>query len=613
MAGYKGKILKVDLTSRTFDTICPSADDYRKYIGGSGLAAKFLYYDYNFNGNPLDPQKPIIFMNGPLTGTPVPNSGRHQVSAKSPATGIFGEANSGGTWGAELKYAGYDGIIVVGKSETPIYLWINDDATEIRSAERFWGRDTFEIHEPLLIETNEKAKVLAIGQAGENLIPLAAVMNDGPAGRCAARTGLGSVMGSKNLKAIVVKGSSKPSVAHMEELMEFTKSIVKQVQENTFVQHMRKVGTGGSAIIMEAKGDLPTKNWTVGTWREGAVNLSSITTNKNIKSNNYFCKGCVIGCGKEIEIIAGKYKGTFGGAPEYETVASLGSYCLVDDVEAVCKANELCNRYGIDTISVGGVVAFAMEAYERGIISVEDTGGLELKWGDGDVLIELIRKIVFKEGIGELLSHGVKYAAAKLGPIAEEFAIHVKGLELPAHDPRASGSLAVSYATSNRGACHLQGQSSIYEGFAKEPYIGVDAPLDRFADEGKGRLSASTQNIASIFDSLSLCKYLPYGNVGFKEVVKFVNLVTGWDMTEDELFKAGERIYNLKRLYNVENGISRKDDNLPSRILTLKFKEGGAANHIPNLGLMLNEYYEFRGWDEFGIPTPEKLKELGLK
>jgi aldehyde:ferredoxin oxidoreductase len=613
MYGNTGKLLRVDLSNKSISILEPKESDYRKFIGGSGLAAKMLYYDFDISIDPLDERQPIFFMAGPLTGTKVPNSGRHQVVGKSPATGIYGEANSGGYWGAELKYAGYDGVIVVGKAPEPVYLWIHDDEVKIKEAEPYWGKDTYEINDPLLQNTHEKARVLAIGQAGENLVPMAAVMNDGPAARCAARTGLGALMGSKKLKAIVVRGTKKVPVAEPEKLQEYMREMAKAIRNNPTVAHMHQAGTSGSAMVMESKGDLPTKNWTVGAWPEGGAKISSLTQNSNIETKHYYCKGCVIGCGKEINIKEGKYQGTIGGAPEYESVASLGSYCLLDDIEAICKANELCNRYGVDTISAGGAIAFAMEAFERGDLTLEDTGGLALEWGNADVVMELIRKIAFREGIGEVLAQGVKKASEQLKGLSMEYAVHVKGLELPAHDPRSAGSLAVSYATSNRGACHLQGQSSVYESFVTDKYLGIETPMDRFADDGKGELSAKAQNLGSLFDSLCLCKYLAFGGVEFSHVVKFFNLVTGWNFTEDELFKTGERIFNLKRLYNVDLGISRKDDMLPPRIQSLMFKEGGAAGHLPNLGVMLNEYYDYRGWDEFGIPTKEKMEDLELE
>lgn len=605
-----GKVLRVDLTEgKTAVETLPS-DFLRQYIGGSGLGAKLLFEATTAATDPLGPDNPLLFLTGPLTGTKVPLSGRHAVVAKSPLTGIWGEADSGGTWGVKLKRAGYDGIIVTGKAAAPVYLWVHGGEAEIRPAAHLWGKDTFATEEAVCAETQKSAAVACIGPAGEKMVLLSAIMNDGKDARAAGRCGLGAVMGSKNLKAVAVYGTQLPPVAEPERLDALVKQAVPRIVDKT--RSFSQYGTSGGLMLAEKMGDLPIKNWRVGAWEKGAERISGQTMAETILTGNYHCSGCVIGCGRVAKQYFPPFTGIDGGGPEYETLGMLGSAALVDNLEAVAKANELCNRYGIDTISTGSAVAFAMEAYERGIITGQDTGGLKLEWGSGEAMLRLVEMIGRQEGIGALLGQGTRRAAAELGGLAAEFAIHVKGLDLPAHDPRAYSSLAVGYATSNRGACHLQGFSYAFERGLKSPDLGYPEPLDRFAVEGKGVLAAKTQDLMCLFDSLKLCKFILNGGIDVHDMAEWLNAVTGWDATVGELLRTGERLYNLKRLYNVRCGISRKDDVLPLRILTHPRREGGAGEHLPAFGPMLNEYYRYRGWSEEGIPLPGKLAELGL-
>jgi len=608
--GYMGKILRVDLTEGKMADVTLSEADRRQYLGGSGLGAKLLFASTAAAADPLAPDSPLLFLTGPLTGTKVPLSGRHAVVAKSPLTGIWGEADSGGTWGVKLKRAGYDGIIITGKAAAPVYLWVHEAGVEIRPAVHLWGKDTFETDEAVIGETHKDAAVACIGPAGEKLVLLAAIMNDGKDARAAGRCGLGAVMGAKNLKAVAVHGTLRPPVADPERLDALVKQVVPQIVEKT--RAFRQYGTSGGLMLAEKMGDLPIKNWRIGVWEKGAEKISGQTMAETILTGNYHCYGCVIGCGRVAKQYFPPFAGVDGGGPEYETLGMLGSAGLVDNLEAVAKANELCNRYGIDTISTGSAVAFAMEAYERGIIDEQDTGGLKLEWGNGEAMLRLVELIGRREGIGALLGQGTRRAAAELGGLAPEFAIHVKGLDFPAHDPRAYSSLAVGYATSNRGACHLQGFSYAFERGLKSPDLGYPEPLDRFTVEGKGVLAAKTQDLMCLFDSLKLCKFILNGGIDVHDMSDWLNAVTGWDTTVQELLQTGERLYNLKRLYNVRCGVSRKDDVLPMRILTHPRREGGAGEHLPALGPMLNEYYRYRGWSEEGIPGQKKLAELGL-
>jgi aldehyde:ferredoxin oxidoreductase len=611
LKGYTGKIMRLDLTHSKVTVEDLKEEWAQQFIGGSGLGAKFLYEMTDEKTDPLGPENPLIFMTGPFTGTSVPLSGRHAVVSRSPLTGIFGESDVGGTWGANLKKAGFDGIIVTGKSNKPVYLWVHDGKWEIRNASHLWGKDTYEIDPILKKETHEKAVVSTIGQAGENLVPLSAIMTDGKDGRAAGRCGMGAVMGSKNLKAIVVYGTASVSVFDPQSVERLPKEYASVINKNA--ENFRKYGTAGSLSVFEAMGTLPIQNWKfVGRWEESAQKINGFTMSETVLTGRYFCDACVLGCGRVVKIDKGPYAGVDGAGPEYETLALLGSSCLIDNLEAICFTNELCNRLGLDTMSTGGAIAFGMEAYEKGLIDREDTGGIELRWGSVEALVEMIKMIAQKKGIGELLGKGVKKASEILGKNSIEFALHIKGLELPGHDPRGYNAGAVGYATASRGGCHMAGLTHTFERVLKAPEIGIPEPLDRFQIEGKGILAAKSQNLMGMMDSLKLCKFILFGGITITHIVKWYHDVTGNEMTIDDFVKTGERIFNLKRLYNVRLGVSRKDDSLPLRSLTFKRIGKGLTPNLPPLGQMLGEYYEYRGWSEDGIPTPEKLKELGL-
>lgn len=608
--GYAGTVLVIDLSSREAATAQLNEHDARQYIGGSGLGAKMLFELTSSRTNPLGEDSPLVFMTGPLTGTPVPMSGRHAVLARSPLTGVLGESDVGGSWGTMLKQAGFDGIIVRGKAKTPVYIWVNDGKAEIRSADHVWGLDTYEVDEVLRRETHNKAVTGSIGIAGERQVRISSIMFDGKHARAAARCGLGAVMGSKNLKAIVVYGERRPRVAHPEDLASALAGKASTIVSRT--RGLRDFGTGGGMVAIERRGDLPIHNWLSGRWEEGAQAISGQRMTQTILTGRYFCRACPIGCGRTVRIDDGPYAPVDGAGPEYETLGMLGACCDISDLGAIARANELCNRYGIDTISTGAVIAMAMEAYEKGLITEADTGGNALTWGDPDVLLWLVERIGTKTGIGELLGEGARLVAAALGPDAEDMAVHVKGLELPAHDPRAHYSLAVAYATSNRGACHLSAVSHNFDVSWTMPDIGITEIQQQFGVEGKGALVAKLQDMMSVFDSLKICKFAISGGVTVTDMAKWLSCVTGWRYDVPGLMDAGERIFNLKRMYNVRLGVTRKDDTLPKRILTHPRGEGFAASALPPLDKMLEEYYACRGWDEMGIPKPELLRRLGL-
>ena len=610
IGGYAGRILHVNLFRHEHRVEEFSPEEARAYIGGSGLAAKRLWEMTRKETDPLGPENLLIFMTGPLTGTKVPLSGRHEIVAKSPLTGIYGESDVGGRWGTELKKAGFDGVIVTGKSTKHIYLWINESGVEFRDAEHLWGLDTYEASRILRKETDQKAIEASIGPAGERLALIAGIMHDGRDGRAAGRCGLGAVMGSKNLKAIVARGNMEVPVADEARLMTTIRELAPEIVKNT--KRLSDYGTSHIMTTLEELGDLPIRNWRQGSWHAGAEKLSGVTLAKTILKTKYFCGACIVGCGRTVAIKQGEYAGVEGAGPEYETVAMLGANTLVDDLEAVAKVHELCTRYGLDVISTGAVIGFALEAAERGILTDDQKEEISLDWGNAKSIVNLVEKIGRREGIGYLLGEGVMRASAKLGRGSEAFALHVKGLEPPGHDARAYNSLAVGYATGNRGGCHLQGMSYAFERSVTMPELGIHEVQDRLGVVKKGELVAKTQDLMSLFDSLKLCKFLLYGGVKLTHVLEWFNVVTGFGISQVDFLKAGERIYNLKRMYNVRCGITRKDDIVPMRMLREKRGQGGSADNLPPFSEMLDEYYRYRGWDQSGVPRKEKLQELGL-
>ena len=608
--GYIGKILRVDLTTGTMAVESLPENKARAYLGGSGLGARILYDETSPATDPLGPENVLIVATGPLTGTSAPTSGRHEIIARSPLTGIYGESDCGGTFGAELKAAGFDAVVVTGAAAEPVYLAIFNGEAKLRPAAHLWGQDTYATDEALRKELDPRGAAISIGPAGEKLALIASIMNDGREGRAAGRAGLGAVMGSKKLKGIVARGTQDVPVFNPEAMKESIRTVASDIMGGT--KGFQTNGTANGLVGFEQIGDLPIKNWRQGSWAEPALNISGQRMTETILTRRYFCKSCIIGCGRRVKIDRGLSAGMEIGGPEYETLAALGAMCLIDDLQAVAEANDLCNRLGLDTISTGATIAFAMECYERGLISQKDTDGVELTWGNAEAMLEMVRRMGQREGFGRLLSEGSRRAAEAIGGDAPRYAIHTKGLELPMHDPRAYNSAAVGYATSNRGACHLQALSHAFEGRIGFPEFGYPGPLDRFASEGKGVMVARMQHVMCLLDSLKLCKFTLFGKLSIANMVDWLNWTTGWDTTFDELVTTGERIFNLKRVYNVRLGVDRAADTVPQRILTEERGEGGAAHNLPPLDSMLDEYYRYRGWDENGRPTPQKLAELGL-
>lgn len=604
--GYMGKLLEVDLSRGRFEDREHSKELLRKYIGGLGLGAQILFDRTSKDTDPLGEGNVLMFLTGPLTNTKVPTSGRYAVVAKSPL-GIWGESDSGGTFGPGLKESGYDGIVISGRSEDPVYLYIDNGTPSIRKAKHLWGKDTYQTDILIKEETSPKAVTAVIGPAGENLAKIAGIINDGKNGRLAGRGGLGAVMGSKNLKAIAVHGEMKPAVAEQDLLRHLIKKISKRIIERT--SSLKNYGTAGAVLVSHEIGDLPIKNFTLGEWQEKIKKISGQQMAKEILKRRFYCGSCIIGCGRIVQIKEGQYAGSEMAGPEYETLGALGSLLMISDLKAIAFGHELCNRYGMDVISAGMAIAFAVEAFEGGLITKKDTDGIDLAWGDSKGMIKLLHKMGTRQGIGHLLTEGVRYASKQIGPPSENFALHVKGLELPMHDPRSLSSFAVSFATSPRGACH-RGCSQYLERFGI-PELQVDEPLERQQDKGKGQISAIMQDYSTLFNSLKLCHFIIPATTP-SEILSCFKYVTGWDIQLNEFLDIGERIFNLKKLYNLKMGLTKKDDTLPARIRQHKLIEGGAKNYIPDLDKMLQEYYDFRGWDSEGNPKIETLDRLDL-
>ncbi|MDQ7826721.1 MAG: aldehyde ferredoxin oxidoreductase family protein [Candidatus Eremiobacteraeota bacterium] len=607
-----GKIVEVNLASLTSRVIEIPLQWYRDFLAGSGMGVRVLFEEHKVPLEPLAPESPLLFMKGLFNGTKIPSSSRVTACARSPLTGIWAESCSGGLWGAELAFTGYDGILVRGKAPHPVYLWINDSAVEIRRAEHLWGLDTFEASDQILKETRSDAKVASIGRAGELGVAFASIMLDGIHARAMGRSGMGAVMGSKNLKSIALKGSQPVETENAEELLKVIKAEVPLMVKNA--QGLRNWSTAGGVETIEFLGDLPIKNWQLGSWVEGAKKIAGQAYLPTLLDHHATCYSCAIRCAKIVKVKEGPYKGIYGHGPEYETLAGFGSNLLNENPEVIIAANDLCNRLGMDTISSSSMIAFAMEAYEKGIINSTTADGLTLEWGRGEAIVELTRRIALREGaFARLLGEGVKKAAAHFGGATGDFAIHTKGQEFPYHDPRAFTCMAANYATANRGACHLEALSYFLGRGVPLPDLGFATPPDPHINEGKGHVAYLMQNYMSCFNPLGLCKFIFTAQVGPSQIARWLSLSTGWPVGQDELMKTGERIFTLKRLFNNRLGITKKDDIIPRRLQKEPRPSGRAAGVLPDLPLILEEYYRLRRWDDDGIPTPQLLKDLGLE
>ncbi|MFX0096922.1 MAG: aldehyde ferredoxin oxidoreductase family protein [Candidatus Hodarchaeota archaeon] len=608
--GYTGRILRVNLSKNKTSEDKTDKKLAEKYLGGSGLACGILYGMIDRNINPLGIENPLIFMTGPLTGTLAPSCGRYCVCAKSPLTGIWGESNSGGRFGPMLKFSGFDGLIVIGRSSKPVYLLVLDGNAELRSAEGLMGKTTFETQESIVEETGEKRiSVACIGPAGENLVKYAAIVNDGRKGSgrkgAAGRTGMGAVMGSKNLKAIAVIGSKKVPLAREEEFREVAKEASTLIGESTSTAMYKQLGTGGFVEMSQEMGSMPNRYFTSGTF-ENAGRISGSTMAETILVRNSACYGCKIGCGRVVEVKDGKYELSATDGPEYETLCAFGSLILNDNLEGLAYANYLCNAYGIDTISCGSTIAFVTYLFDEGKISKSDTEGVELKWGDIDTLIRLIGMIAQRRGFGNVLAEGVRRVAQKYDAL--DYAAEVKGLEMPFHDARAFFGMALCYSTSPRGACHLNGDMYLVDLGQEFPELGIVSG-DRFDEKDKPSVTMKAQNWRTVYNSMIMCQFCNPPSI---MIAKLLTYSIGQKYDIEDLDILGERIFNLKRCLNIKLGVSGKDDYL-TRIVLAPLKEGGSKGRTPDLGKMLEEYYELRQWDHStGKPTKGKLEQLNI-
>ncbi len=598
MNGYTGKILRVNLEKKTIVKEPLNKKAAEEYVGARGLGTKYFCDEVDPKVDPLGPDNKLIFMTGPLTGTAASCSGRYEVVAKAPLTGTIGAANSGGHFGPELKFAGYDGIIFEGVSDTPVYLYINDDKVELRDASHLWGKTVFEATDELNKSCGASFRVACIGPTGENLCLYAGVMNDKH--RAAGRGGLGAVMGSKKLKAVVVKGTGSVGVARPEGFMEAMTNARNVLKAHPVTgTGLAAYGTEILVNIINESGALPLRNGRDGSVYADADNISGETLAEKYLVRNKGCFGCCIGCGRVVRIPDGPFK-SFGEGPEYEAGWSFGADCGIDDLEAVCKANFICNEYGFDPITLGATIACAMELFEAGYLTEEETG-MPIRFGDAHTMVKLAEMTAKNEGFGKELAQGSYRLAEKCGH--PELSMSVKKQEMPAYDGRAMQGIGLEYATSNRGGCHVRGYMTSPE------VLGLPNKMDPLVTEGKAGMLKVFQDLTALIDSVGICLFTSFA-IGLPEVAAQYREAVGSDESDADILLKGERVWNLEKRFNIAAGVEK--DTLPPRLLREELPEGPAKGKVNELHTMLEEYYQVRGWDAEGVPTEEKVRELGL-
>ena len=606
MFGYAGRVLYVDLDTGKTKVEALNMDYAKKYIGGMGLGMR-LWLDSSKQGvDPLSPHNPLVLAIGPISGTIFPTAGNgHAFVAKSPATFGVGEAVAHGTFGSEMKRAGYDAIIITGKSEKPIYLWIDDDSVQLLEAAHLMGKSPSETEDAIKDELGDYyVRVASIGLAGEKLSRIACIINEKT--RAAGRTGLGAVMGSKNLKAIAVRGTRDITVAKPEEFMDLVQEFHERMK-GPATQKYRTLGTPENVLVHNALFCMPTRNYRQAHFEE-ADKVSGEVLNEKYVPKIIGCSSCAMRCEHVTVVPEGPYKGTLTRM-EYETLWALGPYCGIDRLDAVIKGMELCNYYGIDAISAGVVVGFVMDCYENGILTRSELGGIDARFGNSEALLQLLEKIGKREGIGDILTEGVKIAGQKIGKGAEKLAQHIKGLEVTGYDLRCLKTAALGFAVSFRGADHNRHGAYVFD---------VKGKVDRLkAEKGRGKLVRDMEDVYSLIDSFIICKFSR--GTYYKELTdmaKLYNFVTGIDITPEELKQSGERINTVARLINIREGLGRKDDTLPWKVMNEPIPDEGPVKGAfvtqEELDLLLDDYYESRGWTLEGVPTTEKLKEIGM-
>ncbi|MGD0186913.1 MAG: aldehyde ferredoxin oxidoreductase family protein [Roseiarcus sp.] len=600
MDGWIGKVLRVNLSTGKVSTEALDPGLAKDYIGARGLGTKIMTDEVDPKVDPLSPENKLIFVPGPLTGTFAPSAGRYTVVTKGPLTGAIASANSGGTWGPELKFAGYDALIVEGAAAKPVYLSIRNAKVEIRNASHIWGKDVPATSDAIRAETDDDAKIACIGPAGENRVLFACIMND--LHRAAGRSGVGAVMGSKNLKAVAVVGTGAVTCADPKA---FESAVVKA--RDKIHKHpvggagLRLYGTDVLTNILNQIGGYPTKNYQDGHFPT-ADKLGGETLSATLLQRPKGCFSCIISCGRVTKVTNPKYAGE-GEGPEYETSWGFGGDCLIDDLDAVTKANYLCNEYGMDAISMAVTVACAMELYEMGLITKEDTGGIALEWGNAEAMVEVTRLTGIGEGFGKKLAVGSYRLAESCGH--SELSMTVKKQEIPAYDARAVQGIGLNFATANCGAAHVRGYTIAPE------VLGNPVKVDKDTIDGKPALVILFQNLTAALDASGACLFTTFG-IGADELAEMLGAVTGVAYTTEDFMKCGDRIWNLERQWNLNAGLTADDDTLPPRLLKEPIKTGASKGMVSRLPEMLPEYYELRGWNDKGIPTPTKLAELGL-
>lgn len=632
--GYTGKILRVDLSKGLLTVEEPQESFYRQYMGGSAMAMYYLLKELPAGADPLGPENVLVMALSVLTGTAISGQSRMTAAAKSPLTSGIGDSQGGGFFPAELKFSGFDAVVIKGKAEKPVYLWIHDGEYELRDASHLWGKITGEAEAAIREELgDEKIEVWQIGPAGEKGVRYAGIFS--MSNRANGRTGMGAVMGSKNLKAVAVRGKKRPTVADKASLNELARWGAANLAESD-IAGLAKYGTAETTGSNQTSGTLPTYNYNSGVfdgWEaiDGTTMYDTIlkgaSTGKQDREGRDTCYACTVRCKRVVEITEGKYRvDPHYGGPEYETTSTFGNYCAIDDLAAISKANEICNKYGMDSISCGATISWAFEAFNEGKLTLEDTDGLDLTWGNANAMVQLTERIARREGFGDLLAEGSERAAKAIGRGTEEYLITFKGQEAPAHMPRVKRSLSIIYATNPFGADHqshehdaaIEGDFEFYQdrlavlGFTEEQE-------PRSLSDEKIRWAMKSQHMYSTMDSLNLCQFVfgpAWQLYGPEEMLNLVQSVTGWtDVTFDELQQVGERRLNMMRAFNAREGIDRRADVLPEKLF--KPLKGGVSDgwrlDRDEVQAAMDRYFEFCGWDiETGIPTREKLQELDL-
>jgi aldehyde:ferredoxin oxidoreductase len=605
MPGYMNRILRVNLTEGTFEEESLSEELVLNYIGGRGFGIKLLYDNLPPDCDPLGADNEIIFLAGPLAGTKAQSVSRFKIFFKSPLTGGYFMSSGGGFFAPELKFAGYDAVVISGKSEKPVYLWINDGKPQLKSAAYLWGLDCDDTHTLIREELhNPKVRLACIGPAGENMVKFAGVFSDR---RAAGRGGGGAVMGAKNLKAVAVRGTRKVELADPQGFSEAVKEQVRRNKEHPHFEGFSVTGTQ-TPEFTNILGIFPTKNFRGGVLPGIETMDGSVFT--DIRARNTACHNCMVHCGSISKINKGKHRGAWSEGPEYETIWAFSGPILCSDIGLTVAADKLCDDLGLDTISTGVAIGFAYELYEKGILTTADTGGFELTYGNDKPVLPLIRQIAWREGLGAILADGTLRAAQSIGKGSEQYAIQVKGLELPAYDPRGAKAHGLNYATLNIGADHCAGYSG-------QEIFGVpykDQIVDRFAIEGKGEITKFNQDDRAIYNTGVMCNFVT-SYIDYELFGKLLTTATGRpEFADPEYLKiVGERIFNLERMFNIREGFSAKEDAMPARFMNEPMPDGPSAGQVFELEPLLADYYKVRGWDpETGIPLDTKLDELGL-